>query len=707
MNRRVCSITALAVLVFLVGACGGGDGGGPAPTAPAAPGVPLTGTVSAPGGTVAFNPPGTLQRMLAEIFGRPALAALPGLSPVVGVTVELIEIDNNGAAIAPPLATATTNASGTYALSAPAGFTPAARFVVRARGTTNLDAMVTGTTINVDPAADAARSAILSALAATGAGLASVSGSDVLEVQGAVEGLAQEIPAASTTSAAAFSNALGTEASRNEETRFIARNTTAAGGVTGTVTDAAGQPLAGITVVVRDFGEWVTRAVGRTDAQGRYTVTVAPGDYIVGAMNRTGTSTAASEWWTSGGGAAKQLAAEKVVVGAALVTLDFVLAPGGRISGTVTAETTGAALAGITVKVRDSLNSQSVAAVKTENDGTYRISLRPGAYFLEAENSTLQPFASETHNPAINGGLSFGEAARLDVIAGGALGADFSLRAGRMVSGLVSDPATGAVTGVRVRFDDDQNDIEHAVVRRTNNVGEYRVWLRPGIYTIRARGQTATNVDLTTADQTQNFVAAVGEVRMSLQHTGNPVGQAKVHLRDSTGANVSKEGSNSDGTVSMYALTSAANYLLEIRIDDGSFVGSSIYNGRTQLLAGDPVTVTVGNVTNLNALTLPAGGVLSGTVTVAGVPQGNARIQVRSGGTGGGSRFVGTTTQADGTYSISLPAGTYQRVCAFTGPSSSICPGGAVPASGSGYQFVGGLAITAGATTTQDFAIAP
>jgi hypothetical protein len=273
-----------------------------------------------------------------------------------------------------------------------------------------------------------------------------------------------------------------------------------------------------------------------------------------------------------------------------------------------------------------------------------------------------------------------------------------------MVSGLVSDPTTGLVTGVRVRFDDDANEIEHAVVRRTNNIGEYRVWLRPGSYAVRARGQTAT-VDLSAADQTQNFSAAVGEVRMILRHAGNPVGQAKVHLRDDTGANVSKEGSNCDGSVSVYSLTSA-NYLLEIRIDDGSMVGSNIYNGKTQLLGSDPVTVNVGSVTDLGALTLPAGGVLTGTVTVAGAPQGNVRIQVRSGGTAGANRFVNMSTQADGTYSISLPAGTYARVCAFTVTIGSTCPGNAgAAANGAGYQFVPNLAITAGETKTQNFAI--
>jgi hypothetical protein len=108
----------------------------------------------------------------------------------------------------------------------------------------------------------------------------------------------------------------------------------------------------------------------------------------------------------------------------------------------------------------------------------------------------------------------------------------------------------------------------------------------------------------------------------------------------------------------------------------------------------------------LGTIALSAGGVLSGTVTVNGVPQGNIRVQVRNGATGGGGRFVNTSTQIDGSYSVSLPAGTYTRVCAFI--VSLGCPGGpgAVSGSGTGFAFVGDVPIASGSTTTQDFAFA-
>jgi len=84
--------------------------------------------------------------------------------------------------------------------------------------------------------------------------------------------------------------------------------------------------------------------------------------------------------------------------------------------------------------------------------------------------------------------------------------------------------------------------------------------------------------------------------------------------------------------------------------------------------------------TAIGPITLPAGGELKGVVTLAGAPAGNLTVQVRSGGTGAANRFVNTRTQSDGSYTISLPGGTYARVCAFTQASSCGGVTGAVSA---------------------------
>jgi len=278
---------------------------------------------------------------------------------------------------------------------------------------------------------------------------------------------------------------------------------------------------------------------------------------------------------------------------------------------------------------------------------------------------------------------------------------------------------------MHVRFDD-ADDTEHADVHRTNLRGQYRIWLRPDTYLLLSRGQRKF-VDLTGSNQIADFSEAVGEIKMLLQDAaGNPISQAKPRFRaratigaDTTKFDVlSKEASNGDGTASLYATnTNKDNNWLEIKIDNGTRIGSSIYSGKNRLQDADAIPVTIGGVRDLGTITLSAGGELKGIVTVAGVPQGGVRVQVRNvgtngnnGGKGSGDRFTNTRTMSDGTYSISLPAGAITRVCAFTGNQASNCPSsgtGTGKASGAGfsYEFFDNVVITANANKTQDFSL--
>jgi hypothetical protein len=52
----------------------------------------------------------------------------------------------------------------------------------------------------------------------------------------------------------------------------------------------------------------------------------------------------------------------------------------------------------------------------------------------------------------------------------------------------------------------------------------------------------------------------------------------------------------------------------------------------------------------------------------------NIIVQPRSGGVTGAQRFLATRTSSDGSYSLSLPAGTYTRVCAFVPGTANQCP---------------------------------
>jgi hypothetical protein len=684
--KRCISVVAL----LAVSACGGGGDAttatpAPAPVTPVT--VALSGTVSAPSAAIAFHRPGVVEQLLAGLFGKAAYAIVPGSSAVgAGVTVNLIEIDNTGAQVGSVIATTTTNVSGGYTLAAPEGFQPASKYVVRVVGnTTAMDAMVTSTSVDVDPYTNTSRVLITGALTASGASLSTVNLQSIQAVQQMVVDLAKDISAVSTASQ--LTTALQAEVQKSEESNNIVTSVASSGTITGKVTDSSNAALPNIKVVVRKFGNQVVQAVTLTDASGNYSVHVPVGDYVVGALNLTTSSFAASEWYTSTGGTTVSFGADKVTIADTTpLTRDFVLAAGGRISGTVKSGSTP--VAGIVVSIRDFASDEFISTSRTAADGTYATNLPVGVYRISVSNRTAEQ------------ALAAQSSIKATVTAGTAFAGDISLVTAKQISGSVLDGVNGAaVPGVAVRFYDANDNFVEGF--RTDSTGAYRLWLPPAAYTVRSRGQTAT-VDVTASSKTQVFNALVGTITATMQDSASrSLSEAKLRMYDNTGATLlSFEVSNGDGTVTLYS-TAAASTLLELKIDNGTAVGSSIYLNKTQLLTGTQVAAPApGATVSLGTITMPTGVVLSGTVTKGGTPVDGGVVQVRSGGLGGNARFVSTRTSSDGTYTISLPAGTYNRVCAFDVGTS--CPN--TTATGTTYKFVDSVVMTAGTPKTVDFA---
>lgn len=717
---------------FLVACGSSGGGGGVSSTAT------VSGTVSAPGGSIAFFQPHGLDRMLAALLPQSAYAGVSGTTAVAaGIPVKLIEVDSSGTQVGADIATGTTTSGGGYSLSVPAGFTPGPQYIVRATDSTSgisIDARVTSTSINVDPVTNTASGIITS-----DGILAKLTTTDADYITDAVESMAQSVDPTVNNTMNTLTTALTAATQANIDASNVINSMSASGSICGTVTDGNGAALQNIGIVVRDYSDWVTRAKTMTDANGNYCVHVPvagatnpdggnfSGDYIVGAINATGLNYAASEWWTNSGGAYNQFSAGKVsVTSTSTVTANFQLSSGGRIAGTIYATDGTTTLENIQIVIRDFKNDEPVAFTRTKPDGTFRINLTPGTYTVTVRNFSLQAYAGGVYNgpasgtsSAISPGETRSDATPLTVAASTITHTPMKLAAGAEISGQVTD-GTNAQPGTIVRFFDNAGagNVKNGNFvdgRAVNKVGKYRIWLQPGTYSVWSRGQINYGVAVAAGtNTTQSFTSSsVHTITATLQDgSSNPISQAKVFLYDAGTTGNPIEGyevSNSDGTVTAYA-TTATSYF-EIKLDGGeTTLGTSIYDGTsggtTQLTLGTAVNTSAN--TTLNTVTVPSGGELTGTVTDSiGNPVANAIVQVRNNGLTNAFRFTQVRTNSDGSYSISLPAVTYSRVCVIAaGYAPSTCTGSTTtPTAGANYNYQDNVAVAANSSTTLNIAL--
>ncbi|MGH3650539.1 MAG: MSCRAMM family protein, partial [Acidimicrobiia bacterium] len=146
--------------------------------------------------------------------------------------------------------------------------------------------------------------------------------------------------------------------------------------ITGTVTDTATAPLAGITVKVFDDATGEEVGSDTTDATGMYSIGGLPqGDYLVHFGDQSGTYGA--EWHSN---AVTADLAGPVMINSGDANVDALLAaagPGvvddgvGTVSGTVTDDSTGELLAGVDVKFYDSATLALVGSDTTDVNGEY------------------------------------------------------------------------------------------------------------------------------------------------------------------------------------------------------------------------------------------------------------------------------------------------------------------------------------------------
>jgi len=144
----------------------------------------VTGSASAPSGMVATLRDPEPLRVVLNFLIEPAAAAITGLQPVNGATVELIRVDNDGNPVGEVLATATTSTTGDYTLTLPQGVNLAGNLVVRISGpNAEMRAQVVERAVNIDPASEF----LLREFIAQGTDLEELEVNDVVKLKGRVD----------------------------------------------------------------------------------------------------------------------------------------------------------------------------------------------------------------------------------------------------------------------------------------------------------------------------------------------------------------------------------------------------------------------------------------------------------------------------------------------------------------------------------------
>jgi protocatechuate 3,4-dioxygenase beta subunit len=406
------------------------------------------------------------------------------------------------------------------------------------------------------------------------------------------------------------------------------------------VVDTGGVGLAGVVVTLTPIGGG-TAMVDTTIANGDYSIAaVAQGFYNI---------TADLAGYAPYAGFINAPAGNGVV--ARNITLT-VLPPGITISGTVTDSVGGTPLVGAKVLLRTiGGGATTVDSTVAAANGTYSLThVQAGTYNLIASAAghtsktvrTVVAAANITSNFQLVG-LPAGiviSGTVTDSVSGNALaGAKVYLRTGGVGGGTLLDSAVTSGTGTY--------SIDSVLP------GNYRLVASAAGHTTR----TTMGVVVAAAPVTQNFqlvglpagIIISGTVTDSVN--GTPLAGAKVYLRTGGGG----------GTL-LDSATAAANGTYSIdSVDPGTYRLVASAGGHTTKTVTGVVVAAAPVTQNFQLVGLPAGIIISGTVTdsVSGSPLAGAKVYLRTGG------FPVTvvdsaTSAANGTYAIdSVDAGTY------------------------------------------------
>ncbi|HRW19607.1 MAG TPA: carboxypeptidase regulatory-like domain-containing protein [Dermatophilaceae bacterium] len=479
-------------------------------------------------------------------------------------------------------------------------------------------------------------------------------------------------------------------------------------GIGGTVTSTAGNPLAGVSVVIRNGAGNPVRYAS-TDANGSYTATglTGGGAYYVcfdGHYASGGTTSAtgfAAEchndrpWDGASGGPVPAGSTAVSVAANAITTVNASLAPGGGISGKVTT-TTGSGIAGVWVTAYDASNGYYQGSATTSATGAYTFGRRPGSYVVcfSADNvSSLTGYLNECWNDAAD------QASATPVSVTGTSVVptiDAQLTAGSVIAGQVTD-GSRPIGGVQVTaFDAMGNAVTSG---STKLDGTFRVTgLRSAPYAVCVGGVSATGLSPTGyAPECYDNQPWDGVTPPATVTTVTPpvAGTSTVNVVLAAGGAIA--GQVTDGTLPLpqarVTVSSAAGLWQQVSVGaDGRYLVAGLpadtytvcfdevvtadtghveecWNNVPVTGAPTPVVVTAGSTTTANAALASAGGIGGQVTDTTGTPlggYGSVSVYDTSGA------FVVSSYVQDGQYLVTgLAPGSYVVCVRGTGFSGS------------------------------------
>jgi len=448
------------------------------------------------------------------------------------------------------------------------------------------------------------------------------------------------------------------------------------GALSGRVTDSTGTVgIYNVNVQIYDLNNYWLNSVS-TDSDGYYTLQGLPsGNYKIEFRTSWTPDDYVGEWYNDKD-SFENADAVSVTLGQTTTGIDAQLAAGGSISGRVTDSTGTVGIYNVNVNICD-LNQYWLPGVSTDSDGYYTLHGVPAGDYKIQFNPDNAPgnYVREWYNDRD----SFENADPVTVTVGQTTtGIDAQLAEAGSISGQVTDSLANGIQNVDVRVYDSNNNYIYSVTTDSN--GDYTIhFLPPGDckvyfdtwgagnyvpewYNDKGAFDEADVVAITAGQTTGNIDAQLTDGSIISGQVTNEsaagIQGIRVRVVDLAGNWINAVDTDANGNYTVNRLA-AGSYKVDF---NPSFISEPYirewYNDKTSLNTADPVEVTAGATTTIDAV-LQLGGIITGRVTNdanAGIQ--NVRVDIQD---MTNLRKAWAYTNANGDYTVKgFAAGSYK-----------------------------------------------